>query len=293
MGSERTGLILVTGAAGKTGRAVIRALHERAAPARALVYRQEQAAAVTACGAAEVVIGDMRDAAAMRAALEGVSAVYHIPPNMNPDEVLIGETLIAAAQAAGVTRLVYHSVLHPQVEEMPHHWRKMQVEARLFKSGLDYTILQPTAYMQNLLPQREAILERGRYEVPYSLEARMSLVDLEDVAEAAATVLTEEGHRAATYELVGVEGITPAETAAALSKALGREVQAIQVTIEDWEARARQAGMPAAQAAEFAAMFRYYDRYGLEGNSSVLRHLLGRPPGALDDFVERELRAGV
>ena len=125
----------------------------------------------------------MRDPQTIRKATEGVRAVYHICPNMLPDEVGIGETVIAAATSAGIERFVYHSVLHPQTEKMPHHWHKLRVEEMLIESGLPFTILQPTAYMQNLLVAWQAIYEQGVYAVPYTVGSRLSLVDLADVAE--------------------------------------------------------------------------------------------------------------
>ena len=81
---------------------------------------------------------------------------------------------------------------------MTHHWNKLRVEETLFESGLSYTILQPASYMQNVLGGWQAIVEHGVYAAPYSVETRMSMVDLEDIAEATAVVLTEPGHLGAT-----------------------------------------------------------------------------------------------
>src|SRR5690606_34210295 len=100
-----------------------------------------------------------------------------------------------------------------QTEEMPHHWNKLRVEAWLFESGLDYTILQPAAYMQNVLGNWRRLIEEGVYAVPYPAETRMSLVDLQDVAEVAATVLTDPGHTGAIYELAGPEALTQTQIA--------------------------------------------------------------------------------
>ncbi len=71
-------------------------------------------------------------------------------------------------------RFVYHSVLHPQIEAMPHHWAKMRVEEMLFAAGFDLTILQPTAYMQNILGAWRGIVEDGVFRVPYPVETRLS-----------------------------------------------------------------------------------------------------------------------
>jgi NAD(P)H dehydrogenase (quinone) len=144
-------MILVTGAAGKTGLAVIKALAARGAGVRALVRRAEQVVEVAAQGASEVVLGGFDDAAALARAVRGATAIYHISPNVSPHEISYAQAVVAAAEAAGVRRFVYHSVLHPQIEAMPHHWAKLRVEEMLLGSGLDVTILQPTAYMQNIL----------------------------------------------------------------------------------------------------------------------------------------------
>ncbi len=93
-------MILVTGSAGKTGRALLRALSARGEEARALVHRPEQARLVTEAGAQDVVVGDMRDPKTMEQATEKVRAVYHIPPNVHPDEITIGMRVIDGAFAA-------------------------------------------------------------------------------------------------------------------------------------------------------------------------------------------------
>ena len=293
-------MILVTGAAGKTGRAVIRALvasgilslSKEGEQVRALVHRPEQARLVEEIGARQVVVGDMRIQATMDRAAQGVRAIYHICPNVSPDEVAIGQTAIAAARAAGVEHFCYHSVLHPQVEDMPHHWQKMRVEEQLFKSGLCYTILQPTAYMQNVLAHWDQILKRGVYPVPYPVETRMSMVDLEDVAQVAAVVLTQPEHAGATYELVGEEAMTQTEVAEVLSQQLDRPVCAQVVPLETWERRARDASLGDYQVETLLRMFRYYERYGFWGNPRVLGWLLARPPTTFAVFVG-ELRASV
>ncbi len=280
-------MILVTGATGKTGRAVIRALVARGEAVRALVHRPEQGRLVEELGAQDIVVGDMRVQTTMDRAAQGTRAIYHICPNMHPEEVCIGQTAIAAARASGVEHFVYHSVLHPQVEAMPHHWLKMRMEEQLFQSGLSYTILQPAAYMQNVLSQWERIIEQGVYPVPYAVETRLSMVDLEDVAETAAIILTDPGHEGATYELAGPEALTQTEVAAILSQQLGRPVRAEAVPLETWGKQARESGLGDYQIETLVKMFRYYERHGFWGNPRVLGWLLGRPPTTFAAFVER------
>jgi len=283
-------VILVTGAAGKTGRAVVRALAARGAAVRALVYRPAQAQAMRELGAREVIVGDMRDQATMEQSLQGVRALYHLCPNMSPDEFNIGQLVIGAARSAEVTHFVYHSVLHPQTEAMPHHWTKLRVEEHLFESGLACTILQPAAYMQNVLAGWDSVMKEGVYRVPYAVETRLGMVDLEDVAAAAAIVLTEAGHQGATYELAGSEDLTQTEVANVLNQALGRPVCAEALPLDVWEAQARGAGLGDYQVETLIKMFRYYERYGFWGNPHVLGWLLGRPPTTFAAFVERTIR---
>jgi uncharacterized protein YbjT (DUF2867 family) len=278
-------MILVSGAAGKTGRAVIRALAARGAAVRAMVRRPEQVASVRELGAEDALAGDMRDPATWTAALAGMDAVYHICPNMAPDEVAIGGLALEVAQSAGIAHFVYHSVLHPQTETMRHHWNKLRVEERLFASGLPFTILQPAAYMQNLLASWDTITLDGIYRVPYAVETRLGMVDLGDVAEAAAIALTLPGHEGATYELCGTEVFTQIEVAIVLAEQLGRPVRAETIPLEDWARQAQTAGLGDYQVQTLTDMFRYYERHGFWGNSRALSWLLGRPPTSLAAFV--------
>lgn len=278
-------MILVTGAAGKTGRAIVRALVARGAAVAVLVHREAHVPPLQALGAQRVHVGRMDDRSALMAAMQGVAAIYHLAPNVSPDEFLFGNTVAAAARDAGVTRLVFHSVLLPRIEAMPHHWEKARVEDMLAASGLRVTVLQPTAYMQNLLQAWPAIAKEGVYRVPYSVETRISLVDLDDVAIVAAKVLTEPGHEGATYELVGTKPPSQIEIAETLGRALGRKVRAESESVEAWKVRAT--GLGDYQRETLAKMFRYYDRHGLSADPSALPHLLGRPPVALETFAIR------
>jgi len=280
-------MVVVTGAAGKTGRAVIRALAVRGALVRAVVHRPGQARLVEELGAHQAVVGDMRRKSTMDGAVGGVRAIYHICPNVHPEEDAIGRTAIDAARSAGVQCFVYHSVLHPQVKDMPHHWLKMKVEQQLFRSGLDFTILQPAAYMQNVLSQWEDVLQQSIYAVPYAVETRLGMVDLEDVAEAAAIVLTEPGHGGATYELVGPQVLSQTEFAEILSQELGRQVCAETIPTSTWKSRARNSGLSDYQVNTLVAMFRYYERFGFWGSPRVLTWLLGRRPTTFASFVGR------
>jgi NAD(P)H dehydrogenase (quinone) len=247
-------MILVTGAAGKTGKAIIKVLAAKGVPVRALVRKPQNVSVLQALGAAQVIVGGFDESAALARAADGVQAIYHICPNVSRDEVAYARAVVAAAQAKRVRRFVFHSVLHPQTEAMPHHWEKMRVEDMLLASGFDLTVLQPT-------------------------------VDLDDVAAAAGRVLTENGHNGATYELVGTWPLSQTEVAAAIGGALKREVRAEAEPVEVWEARARADGQGDYERSTLVAMFRYYAAHGLIGNPNALKGLLGRPPNSLAHFL--------
>lgn len=279
-------MILVTGAAGKTGKAVVSALAARGAAVRAFVRRAAQVPSLQEAGATATFVGDLRNPDDLWYASEGITAIYHICPNMQPDEVAIAAQVFAAAKGQEVPRLVYHSVLHPQTPAMPHHWQKLRVEDLLFTTGLDYTILQPAAYMQNVLAGWSTIVEQGIYRIPYAASSRLGMVDLHDVAQAAAIVLTTAGHRGATYELATDEWLTQAEVARILSEVIGRAVHVEVQAREQWREQATQAGLSPYAIESLDKMFVYYERFGFCGNGRSLTALLGRPPQGLVDCLQ-------
>jgi NAD(P)H dehydrogenase (quinone) len=238
-------------------------------------------------GAADVIVGSFDDPAALQRATDGVRALYHICPNVSREELRYATSLADAAEANKVGRFVFHSVLHPQIEAMPHHWQKMLTEQMLFTRRFALTVLQPTAYMQNLLGAWRGIAEDGVFRVPYPAATRISLVDLDDVAEAAAIVLTQSGHDGAVYELAGTPPLSQNEVAVTLDAALKKSVRIDVESIEAWDARMRSTGMGDHERETLAAMFRYYAAHGLIGNTNTLRWLLGRAPNDLAHFIGR------
>jgi NAD(P)H dehydrogenase (quinone) len=268
--------VLVTGAGGKTGRAVAAALAAQGGDVRGLVRDPARGAG----GGFEIAVGDQRRVADVAATLEDVDALYAIAPNMGLDEVAMAHTAIEACRARGVERLVLHSVVHPQLRAMPHHHDKSLAEEMVVQSGLAWTILQPNVYLQNLADYVDD-LHAGIYRVPYAVDAATAMVDLGDVARVAARVLVEDVGVHATFELSGPEERCPADVAAVASVLLGHPVAAERTDPDDWLAANRH--LPA--AARLHAMFRHYDQHGSPGDATVLRHLLGREPRHLADVL--------
>ena len=280
--------MLVTGAGGKTGRALIRALLARGARVRAVV-RSVARHADLADGDIEVVGADQRDVAALAAALDGCDVAYAIAPNVSEHEIEMGAAIVEAASRAGVPRLVYHSVIHPQLLAMPHHADKARVEEVVIESGADWTILQPNAYLQNLAGYLDQ-LRGGVYPVPYATDRGSAMVDLGEVAEVAAHCLLDDVGVHGTFELSGPAEVTPEDVAAAASRLLDVEVVARRQDPDDWAAAATS--VPARARGRLHAMFRHYDQHGSTGDATVLRCLLGREPRGLDAVLAELLGGG-
>lgn len=279
--------ILVTGAAGKTGKNIIKSLINKGVEVNAIVHRMEQREMIQSLGVSNVAVGDIGDQQWMQKQLSNIEAFYLIISNMNPDEVKLAGGIINSAVNLKLKKFVYHSVLYPQTSSMPHHWQKLLVEETLIKSGLDYTILQPTAYMQNILGYAGDIAH-GFYPMPYPVSSFTTLVDLVDVACVAAKVLTETGHSFATYQLVGTPPITQVDIAEELSQHLKRDIIAREIKIADWLEQDNVKIMSEYSRNTLRLMFEYYANYGLCGNTNVLSFLLGREPTSLKEFLSRD-----
>jgi uncharacterized protein YbjT (DUF2867 family) len=265
-------VIAVVGAGGKTGRAVVNRLRSRSKPVRPLVRRPS--------GLDGEVVVDLLDSFSVRAALEGVDTVYHMAPNMHTAEFEIGRRVITIAPDAGVKRIVYHSVLHPQLESMPHHWDKLRVEEALMNSRLRWTILQPAPYAQNFTRPPDGVLR-----IAYRTDAPFSFVDLMDVADAAAIVLSVGDFDYGTYELAGPAVMTVAD----IAQQLGVRLECVDPQVWGREALAR--GMSPQAVTRLKSMFEHYDAHGLVGNPAALATILGRPPTNALDALLRDLSA--
>lgn len=285
--------VLVTGANGRTGRPVIQALARAGVAVRAFVRRAEQGADLLALGAAEIVVGDLADAARLAEAAQGCDALVYIGPPMDPDEVTRTGFALDAARAAGLRHVVYYSVMHPLRREVRHHRLKLDAEEAVIESGLPYTILQPCRYMQHLEPIWSQVTGQGRHAMPFGVDRRFNLVDVLDLAEATAKVVVEgEAHHWATYELAGPQSLSMRDVAAQLSVSLGTPVEAEQIPLDDLAAAGRAKGFAEDRIAQMRIMNHHYDLFGFLGNANVLRWLLGRPPTRFADYVDRLIARG-
>ncbi len=232
-------------------------------------------------GASEVAIGDLRDAASLRAAVDGVDGVFHVSPAFAPDEAEMGTTMVAAAKDAGVEKFVFSSVFHPSIGAMGNHAAKQPVEEALYTSGMDFTVLQPAMSMQNLAGAVGAARENGRFAMPYSKHAKVCWVDYRDVAEAVAQAFTTSELSRGTFELCSPGLVDRIQMAAMLSRAVGRPVEATEVPRDRWSAQLPDGSLRDG----LTRMMAHYDAYGFPGgNALVLRAVLRREPRTLDEF---------
>ena len=270
-------MIVVTAAGGQTGAAVVRALWSKGRRVRAVVGGSREYPELTAL-AADVVPADLRDVASLRPVLDGAEALYLIWPNFDPDETAGATALLAAARAAGVPRVVYHSVLRPQARAIPHHAAKDRVEEALDAGDVAWRVLQPCAYADNLDGALAGVAATGLFRSPWGLTRPQSLVDLRDVAEAATVLLTEDGLDGGTFEVAGPEPLTAPRIAADLAAWLGRDVRAVDAVPDG--------PVPEEYGARCARlMFDHYRAHGFAGSPRVLEMLLGRPSRTFADHL--------
>jgi len=273
--------VLMIGATGHYAGLVLPELTKRGVTVRALVQDDAKAAEARQRGAAETALGNLTDPASLRAAAAGVDGVFHINPAFAPNEVEMGQNMVAAAQAAGVRKFVFSSVIHPSLS-LSNHAAKRPVEEALYNSSLNFTVLQPTIYMQDFLDSWPKVAETGQLAIPYSKQAQVCYVDFRDVAEAAALALTTDRLAYGTFELCAPGLLDGVATAALMSAALGRPVEATEVPAAE-----AAKTMPPALREGLTAMNAAYGKYGFAGgNALVLRAVLGREPRTLPQYFQ-------
>jgi uncharacterized protein YbjT (DUF2867 family) len=276
--------VLVVGAAGKFAGLVVPELVARGVCVRALVRDAQGAARARERGAREIALGDLCDVASLERAVENVDGVFHIGPAFAQEETQMGLNMIDVARRAGVRRFVFSSVIQPTDTSLENHAAKVPVESALYASGMAYTILHPANFFQNLERGWDSIVAQGRFAEPYPVSTRVARVDYRDVAEVAAIALTSDRLAYGTFELCSDDAPTRQETARLIGLALGCEVEAAEISFEQWSARAAQT-LNARQLAALGHIQQHYAQYGLRGNSLTLRAILGRPPRTFAQYI--------
>lgn len=272
--------VLVTGATGNVGSEVVRALLARGATVKAT--RRTAGDAPDSPGNVSARF-DFGDASTYGPALDGVERVFLMrPPHMSKAKAF--RPFIDAMTQSGIRQVVFLSVQGAGRNiVVPHHG----IERLLKKSGLTWTILRPSFFMQNLSTTHLAdIKDRDVIYVPAG-RGRTNFIDVADIAEAAAACLTSPGHECRAYEITGTESLTYDEVAAVLSKACGRLITYARPSSAEFKAHMRAAGYDEDFVAVMAAIYATA-RFGLAaGTTDTLRTLIGREPTTLAEWAAR------
>ena len=273
------GSILVTGASGNVGREVVRELSRLGQPALAGVPDAAAARQVPP-EAARTVLLDFEQPATYPAALAGVARLFLLRPPAMADVRRGLFPFIDAAQAAGVQHVVFLSLMGVN-PLMPHY----QVEQKLKRSGLGYTLLRASFFMQNLdTVYRAGVRAQSELYLPAG-RARTSFIDVRDVAAVAARALTDPGHRNQAYTLTGSQALDYFEVAQVFTQVLGRPIRYLQPTPLAYGRRLRAEGV----RPEFIRVMQgiYFTvRLGLGARvTAEVQQLLGRPPIRLEQYV--------
>ena len=281
--------ILVTGSTGTIGMQVHNHFAGQGVEVRALTRSPGNAqfpAGVTA------VRGDLADLESVRAALEGVSTLFLLVPNV-ADELTQAMLTLTAAREAGVKGIVYLSVLKGEAyADVPHFAGKHTVERMIEALDLPATILRPAYFIQNDVRLKDPLMKFGAYGMPIGGKG-VSMVDIRDIGEAAAIELLRRERapaplRRETYALVGPDSLTGASIAAIWSEALGRTISYGGDDLVTMESRLK-ATMPAWLALDLRLMIGRYQSDGAVATAddiARLTKLLGRPPRSYRDFAK-------
>jgi uncharacterized protein YbjT (DUF2867 family) len=249
-------MILITGATGNTGRALVEQLASRGVPVRALV-RDRTTAGGLALPGVELVVGDLGRPETLAPALAGIRTAYLLSA-ADPDQVRLHSNFIEVAARAGVGHIVRQSVRGADAASLVKlaRWHAAS-QQQLEESGMAWTHLQPLYNMQNFFRLAASIQSAGAFFAPMR-EAALSMVDARDVADVAAAVLTGHGHEGKTYVVTGPESLTFAAAARHLSSALGRAVRYADVTPEVARSGLLSMGLPGWYVDDLLQLYVFY-----------------------------------
>lgn len=275
--------VLVVGATGSSAGMVVPALVRRGVDVRGLVRDPAKSDDARRAGASETVVADLNDLDSLTAAATGVDGMFGIIPAFADDEAGIGVNMVRAASRAGVGKFVFSSVYHPSLNALSNHRDKQPAEAALFDSDLDFTILQPAIFMQQIAGLWQSAKRTGTIAQPYSAEAKMAYVHYSDVAEVAAAAFVTDRFSYGTFELASPGLYSRNDLAGLMGDALGTPVSADLSSLDDIPSNA---DMPPAMRDGLKTMTSHYDQHGFHGgNSLVLATMLGHSPVTVPDFI--------
>ena len=269
-------MICVTGAGGTVGREVITQLESAQAAFRAAYFSNDKAEAGRARGI-DAVILDYNRPASLRAAFQGCDQLFLLGPNvLNQSE--LERNAVDAAKAAGVRHIVKQSVMGAGEESFSLAKVHRPVERAIESSGLAWTFLRPSSFMQNVTTfMGETIKAEGAF-YSASGEAKISHVDVRDIAAVAVKTLTEPNHDGKAYTLTGPEALTYDDLASELTEVLGRSISHINLSPSDLKNGMLAEGMPEEIADRMLDLERYYREDRASRITNDIKQVTGRDP---------------
>ncbi len=288
MKNNNNNLILVTGAAGKTGAAVVEQMLDRGFPVRALVRRRDDRSARLEALGAEVMAGDLHDLKSLRAAMQNVTRVYFVYPPQG--ELLVDATTIVAVAArdAGVEALVNMSQISAREDsESPlarQHWLSENI---LDWADIRAVHLRPTFFAENLVMFGAAtIASQGKLYLPYGAE-KHAPVAAADIARVASGILADPVlHVGERYVVTGPRNLSLSEMAGVMSRELGKRVEYVDLPVEAWgKVLAGVDGMTDSLVTHLKAVAVDHQNGIFRGETDVVERIGGQPPQALDAFI--------
>ena len=280
-------MILITGASGSVGKAVLQEAIQKASKVLAM-YRSKEEAAKAPAGC-EAVLADYADRQSLLKALNGVNSVYVVCSPI-PQLVELESNMLDACREAGVKHVVLNSAMGAgdYGKSFPSWHRR--VEDKLKGMGMTYTILRPNGFLQNIVVYNApSIRVQGAFYAAMG-EAKVSYLDVGDIAVVAVRALQAGVHTGKIYELNGPEAISNTELAKRISKVTGRAVNYVDIP----EAAQREAmlglGMPEWQVAALLELQQYYKQGGGAKTDGLLKALIEREPVALEQYLAANVR---
>jgi len=275
--------ILVTGATGNVGSGLVATLAGRGEAVRGLAHSEERADAIRALGA-EAAVGDLARPASLSAAFEGVDLAFILTPGFE-NQVELARNAIEAAAEAGVGRIVRMSAFIPEPAlETTLGRQHREIDELVANSGIPYTIIQPTFFMQNILGAAPSIAADGVMYWPFG-EGRAGMPDVRDIVDVAAAVLTSPGHEGQTYTVTGPASISMHDAAEALSDTLGKEVRYVDVPVEAGVESMIGMGVPKFVAETYGELFVNFAKNGADRVTPAVQQVTGHAPRSVADMV--------
>ncbi len=269
-------MICVTGAGGTVGSELIKQLESAKAPFRAAYFSKEKAEAARARGIDAVII-DYNRPETLRAAFQGCDKLFLLGPNaLNQTQLELNA--VEAAKAVGVRHIVKQSVMGAEDEAYDLAKVHRPVEKAIESSSMAWTLLRPNSFMQNVVTYMGGTIKAEAAFYSASGMAKISHVDVRDLAVVAVKALTEPNHEGNAYTLTGPEALTYDELANELSKVLGRSISHINLSPPDLKNGMLAEGIPEEIADRMLDLERYFREGQASRITNDIKQVTGRDP---------------